>query len=1121
MKHRFEHPPAPQGPKRHWRSLDDLADSPEVKQWLEREFPDGAAELEIDGVSRRKFLGILGASIALAGFTGCRRPESYLVPFNQTPEWAVPGKFLRYATALPAPGRHVPAVARVFDGRPILIEGNPAHPMSRGKCDLRTQAEVLSLYDPDRSRVAKLKGKAITAAQRDAELDAIRQKIVLSGGRGVAVISHSSTSPTYLRLRDEFLTKYNQALWCDFDPLHTNDTREVFAQLTGLKNATPFYDFSKGNADVIFSLGADFLGVDATLHAEASFADGRRIHRPADKMNRLYVAECNYTLTGQMADHRQKIAESLMPHFAAALAAACLKAGLAGEAMSALSRFANSTAPEGIEQKWIDEAAKDLVAHRGSAVVVPGERQPQIVHAIAHALNIALGAVGKSLKLAAIPRPQKGAPLEKVTNAIDSGDVDTLIVIGGNPAYNTPGDLKLTELLSKVPTVIRHGYYEDESSSGANLHVPACHPLESWGDGIAEDGSHLSVQPMIMPIFESLTDTEFLGRLLVDSPNGQNGEATQPAAYPNSLQLTQATFRELFEPTADEYSFDTAWKVHLRDGFRAGSATLTDAFSINIGSLTQITASAELSTTALPTQSMEIHFAPDFKMLDGRHVNNGWLQELPDPLTKVTWENAALISPRTARELGVTTRAIKGIVTGDVIKITLPTGALEAPVYVLPGHADNSITLPLGYGRSVVGLVGAGSGFNAYALQNSDSPWLATGAKIERTGKKHGFGCTQEHFNMEGRALQRELPLKNFKHDPAIVKKMGIDSHVPPTVNFAQGPKLDAPHQWAMSIDMTTCTGCNACVIACQAENNIPIVGKEQVQRGREMAWIRVDRYFIADDPHKNYVQDKGEFPENPTVIMQPLTCMHCENAPCETVCPVNATVHSEDGLNVMAYNRCIGTRYCANNCPYKVRRFNYFDYNKRNVLKRHKGPFGDFGNLYAGPFGEKNDPLIELQKNPNVTVRMRGVMEKCTFCVQRIEEAKIDMLIKARNSKPELIPDGYIKTACEQACPADAIVFGSIADPESRISKLKKLGHDYTMLQYLNIRPRISYLARVRNPNPAMPGAELIGISCLIDMHDHGHGAYGKGSTHSHSHQEHGEVAPHAKEHHQPAHTH
>ena len=1120
MKRYHEHTfSSEKGNKRTWRSLDDLAGSPEIKEWIEREFPEGISEIELDGISRRRFLGILGASIALAGFSGCRRPEGYIVPLNQTPEWAVPGKFLRYATAIPAPGRHVPAVARVFDGRPILIEGNPIHPMSKGKCDVHTQSEVLSLYDPDRSRVAKLHGKAISTAQRDQQLDEIRKKLAADRGRTTAVISHPSTSPTFHRLREEFLNDYSLALWCEYDPLHINDSREVFSRLTGIQHAVPFYDFSKDKVAVVFSLDADFLGVDSTLFSQASFADGRRIHFPNEKINRLYVAECNYTLTGQMADHRIKISFSQIPTFAAALAASCIKAGLAGEAIDTLSRFTVQTAPIGINQKWIDEAAKDLVRHRGSALVVPGSRQPPIVHAIAHALNVALGAVGKSLKLVTIPRFNEGANLHKVASAISSGQIDTLILLGGNPVYNAPAEFDLEALSRQVQTVVRFGYYEDESSQVAHFHIPACHILESWGDGIAEDGSYVSVQPMIMPIFESLTDSEFLARLLQSETEKLHSTTSSTGNQSYSLQLVQSTFRKLFEPNADEFDFDNAWKILLRDGYRVGSATLTEDFSIKIGSLAQYISSAEISATAPTLDNIEIHFTPDYKVLDGRYVNNAWLQELPDPITKITWENAALLSPRTAQELGVTTRSIKGIVTGDVIQISLSTGSFQVPIYVLPGHADYSITLPLGYGRKVVGIVGSGSGFNAYCLRSAQNPWVAVGAKAERTNQRHGFACTQEHFNMEGRALQRELPLEVFRKDPTLVKKMGMDSHLPPSVNFYQSPQLDAPHQWAMSIDLTTCTGCNACVIACQAENNIPVVGKEQVQRGREMAWIRVDRYFVADDPRKNYNQDKGEFPENPTVIMQPLTCMHCENAPCETVCPVNATVHSEDGLNVMAYNRCIGTRYCANNCPFKVRRFNYFDYNKRSVFKRHKGPFGEFGNLYAGPFGEKNDPLIELQKNPNVTVRMRGVMEKCTFCVQRIEEAKIDMLIKARDSKPQRIPDGYIKTACEQACPTDAIIFGSISDPESRVSKLKKLGHDYTMLQYLNLRPRLSYLARIRNPNPEMPGAELIGISSLVEMHNHDHIGHHKQSTDSHHHHNKSNFIPHGKEYNHQAH--
>ncbi len=1103
MKHIFQHPPAQKGERRYWRSLDELADSPEVQQWIQREFPEGAAELELDGLGRRKFLGILGASIALAGFTGCRRPESYLVPLNATPEFAVPSKILRYATSFPAVGHHVPAVARVFNGRPIFIEGNPAHPMSQGKIDVHTQAEVLSLYDPDRSRVTKVltngRHMPATALLRDQKIDELRVRIEQNGGARTAVIALPSTSPSFNRLKKKFLAKYRFAKWCDYDPLYSDRPSQIFASLINRPFARPFYDFSRDNATVILSLGSDFLGTESTLHNTASFTNGRRVHQPGDKMNRLYAVETSYSITGQMADHRLRITSTQLPAFASAFAAACIKNGLQNDALSQVLRFANSQPPAGIDVKWLEECAKDLVAHRGHAVVVPGANQPEIVHLIAHALNDALGAFGKALKSVDFPVSNGNCSLSQVASALQAGEVDTVVVIGGNPAYNAPAELMLENLLDHCELVVRLGYYEDETTAVSDVHIPASHTLEGWGDGLAEDGSHTSVQPMILPIFESLTDTEFLYRL-IEAPLAGSPQL-------DSRLIARETFRELFEPTSDEFAFETAWQVFLRDGFRAGSQKVSTDIQLNSGTLAQMLTSEEIPSAIPSAESLEVNFAVDYSLLDGRYINNGWLQELPDPLTKITWENAALISPRTARELGVTTRSIKGIVTGDVLELNFPDYSLplQVPVYVLPGHADNSITLPLGYGRSIVGQVGQGSGFNAYAFRTSKHPWRVNGVRARATGRKHGFACTQEHYNMEGRALQRELPLKMFNEDPSIVKKMGMDSHVPPTVNFYTPPPLDAPHQWAMSIDMSTCTGCNACVIACQAENNIPIVGKEQVQRGREMAWIRVDRYFLAEDPHKDYVQDAGEFPENPMVIMQPLTCMHCENAPCETVCPVNATVHSEDGLNVMAYNRCIGTRYCANNCPYKVRRFNYFDYNKRNVLKRHQGPFGEFGNLYAGPFGEKNDPLPELQKNPNVTVRMRGVMEKCTFCVQRIEEAKIDMLVKARDSKPQIIPDGYFQVACQQACPADAIVFGNISDPESRVSKLKQLGHDYQMLQYLNIRPRVSYLARVRNPNPAMPGAEFIGMSSLAVSHV-GHHGDDKGMHHD---------AQHSTEHH------
>ena len=596
--------------------------------------------------------------------------------------------------------------------------------------------------------------------------------------------------------------------------------------------------------------------------------------------------------------------------------------------------------------------------------------------------------------------------------------------------------------------MIRWGLYEDETSARSAWHVPAAHCIESWNDGTARDGSLLCAQPMILPLHGGWSDHDLLSRI-----------AGLP--HPEGPEAVRATFRERAGRGLDAFGFEQAWQKFVHDGFLEGGAAPLVAGRAD---LRRCAAHLAANPPPVAGEGIEVFFAPDASVDDGRYLNNAWLQEMPDPVTKLTWENAALVSPSTARALGITNRNVKGVLTCDVVRITVGGRSVEAPAMIAPGHANRSVTLPLGYGRWKVGKVGAYSGFNAWALRASVSAGFALGARVELAGRAVKLAVTQEHGAMEGRALVREAPLKVFEEDPAFVDKMSLESHMPPPRSAYAHPKMDAPHQWAMSIDLGRCTGCNACVVACQGENNIPIVGKDQVAKGREMHWIRLDRYYAGSE-------------DDPAMLTQPVACMQCENAPCETVCPVNATVHNEEGLNVMAYNRCIGTRYCSNNCPYKVRRFNFFDYNQRQLDK-----------LYLGPLGPKGvAETVKMQKNPNVTVRMRGVMEKCTFCVQRLETAKIDQKVKAGASADILVPTDGVKTACQQVCPAQAIVFGNVADPKSEISRVKKLPHDYGMLEYLNVRPRLTYLARLRNPNMRMPGADQVGMSSLGTAHGHG----------------------------------
>jgi len=719
---------------------------------------------------------------------------------------------------------------------------------------------------------------------------------------------------------------------------------------------------------------------------------------------------------------------------------------------------------------WISVAAADLISAKGRSLVLVGDRQPVALRTLGHAINSALGNLGQTL----FTRPSEEKPsrtIAELARDIDDKKIKTLFILGGNPMYNAPSDLQWVGLQAEVPTVIRLGFYEDETTrtpGGASLvswHVPKAHYLEHWGDGLATDGSYVAVQPMILPLYDGWSEIDLLARV-----------AGLPK--PQGPELVQETFRGrvanlgLTDLTAE-------WTKFVRNGFLEKSAPALTPLTVNSGADpgAKEGAGEPPASPALSGDSFEVVLVPDSKMEDGRHNNNGWLQELPDPISKLTWDNAALISPASANALQLE--------DGHMVTVTVENRKITIPVLLAPGHADNSLTIPLGYGRSVVGRVGQGTGFDAYPLRTSAQPFILVGAKVAKTGDKYDLAVTQEHGALEGRGadITRESDFEKYKEvasaapgseDAQYYKKLGMDAHTPKNVSIYRNPALSDPYQWGMTIDMSLCNGCSACMVACQAENNIPIVGKEQVINNREMHWIRTDRYFATDTAT-----------DEPEMLSQPMLCQHCENAPCETVCPVNATVHSEDGLNVMAYNRCIGTRYCANNCPFKVRRFNFFDYNQRDVLGHKKGhPFtGLYEPTIIAPKGTPES--LKLQKNPNVTVRMRGVMEKCTFCVQRIQEAKIAAKVKARDTADVRIPADAFTVACAESCPSDAIVFGDILNPESRVSKLRQRERAYRLLEYLNVNTRVSYLARIRNPNPKMPDAAKLGN--FIKTHHHG----------------------------------
>ena len=1058
---------------KYWKSIDQLENTPEVRTWLEREFPEGAGQWSND-FNRRDFVKLMSASLAFAGIgmlgAGCRKPEQRIYPFTKLPENYVHGSAKFYATAMPTHGSAIPLLVRSNDGRPTKLEGNPDHPDSNGGTDLFAQASILALYDPDRAQRFTRGGNDVSRQAALDEVSAISQKFSGNGGQGLAFLVERSSSPSRLRLQQTLAQRLPQARWFVHEPIDFDIHRRAASAAVG-RPVTPYYRFDR--AKVILSLDCDFIGAEADTHLHCrNFSKGRRVAKPGDEMNRLYVAEALMTQTGMNADHRLRLPASQVMALAAAIGAQ-----VAPQLQAAAGRF---QLPAGVKPEWITECAKDLVAHRGAALVVAGYRQPLAVHLIAHAINAALGAHGTTVEFRAIPDLREG-DLSQLGQALNGGEVDTLVILGGNPVFTAPADLDWAATQRKAKTVVRLGYYEDETFAVTDLHLPEAHYLESWGDARTTDGTIVPVQPLIQPLFGGISDLEVLARI---------AGVANPEAY--------AIVRETFG--GDE----EAWKKFLHDGFRAESALPPVNVQLDPAALNQ--ALGNVSVTAPGKESLEVVFTRDYTLDDGRWANNGWLMELPDPVTKMTWDNAVLISRRTAEELGLTNT--------QFVELEVAGRKLQAPIWVQPGQADYVLGLALGYGREKGGRVanfnGGKVGFNAYSIRPTSAPNIFVGAKLTPGTDKYRFACTQDHWSLEGRPIIREANLKDFNAHPKFVEQ--FDFEKPPGGNESLYPnplnwrKEQALHQWGMVIDLSACVGCNACTIACQSENNVPIVGKDQVRRGREMQWLRIDRYYTGNPAlQKEAPPEKARNPlrpdqeqwveqwiDDPQVVNQPMLCQHCEAAPCENVCPVNATVHDEEGLNLMVYNRCVGTRYCSNNCPWKVRRFNYFDYNKRPLTALYKPV------TTLKPTKRQDEwELMQLVRNPDVTVRMRGVMEKCTFCVQRIEQAKIAQKVKAGQSGDVVVPDGTIKTACEQACPAGAIVFGDINDANSRVSQAKQNPRNYTTLEFLNTKPRLTYLARIRNPNPAMPDYYDMPLSSkgyfeAAGTHDAAHGDAG-----------------------------
>ncbi len=968
------------GPE-YWRSLEELAGSAEFQEVMHREFPKGASEW-LDEVSRRGFLKLMGASLALAGMTGCTKmPLEPLVPYVRQPEQLIPGRPMFYASAFTLGGYAVPVLVESHQGRPTKVEGNPDHPVSHGTTDVFSQASLLDLYDPDRSQTITYLGDVRAWS---AFLEALRGPLNIQKGlqgAGIRILTQTVSSPTLNDQLRAFLKMYPQAKWHVWEAVN-RDTVLAGSEMAFGQPVDTQYHFDK--ADVVLSLDADFLysGFPGMTRYALDYASRRN---PDGNMSRLYVVESTPSSTGVKADNRLPLRAVEIENFARALA-------------STLGVNAGGGALNGYTSQFAAEVASDLRSHRGASLVVPGEHQSPTVHALAHAINQALGNVGstvvytETVDLNPISRTDS---IKELVQDMRSGKVDLLVIMGGNPAYDTPADLGFADALqnSKIPLRVHFGLYQNETAELCHWHVNEAHYLEAWSDTRAYDGTVTIVQPLIAPLYEGRSSHEFASVLMGPETPGYE------------------TVRGYWQKQHHGDDFEAFWRKSVHDGWIAGSGFTPKQVTVK---------TANLGAATAPDNSMEINFRRDPSIYDGRFSNNGWLQELPKPLTKLTWDNPVLVSPAMAERLALKTR--------DVIEVQLEGRKTTGAVWIQAGHPDNSITVFLGYGRRRAGRVGTGIGFDVYGLRATGTPWFSTGAQLRKTGETYLLASTQGEQTMEtptgARPLVREATLEEYKQDP----RFAIEEKPPSPLTLYPGYDYqDEPYKWGMVIDHNACIGCNTCILACVSENNIPVVGKEQVNKGRHMHWLRVDAYYQGDRA-------------NPRAFFQPVPCMQCENAPCELVCPVGATVHSSEGLNDMVYNRCVGTRYCNNNCPYKVRRFNFL------------------------LFQDWETPQFKMMRNPDVTVRSRGVMEKCTYCVQRIMERRIDAEREDRK-----IRDGELQTACQQSCPANAIIFGNINDPNSRVAKLKQGPRNYGLLDDLNTRPRTTYLAEVRNPNPAL----------------------------------------------------
>lgn len=1059
-----------------WRSLEDLdalttdAGRAESKKKAEAELPGGfMGGLPMVGASallkkakpdpiaaqprpgkvevgRRGFLktGALGAGAL--GLSACiRRPEENILPFVQGPEYVIPGIPLHFATVTARGGDALGLLVTSHEGRPTKVEGNPAHPGSLGATDMRAQQMIWDLYDPDRSQgPARFEGDAlsdVTYAELDEAIRGLVAQHERDGGRGLRVLMQPTNSPTMLRLQQRFLQKFPEAKIHTYASVNDDEVRAGGKLAYGL-DVVPTYDFSR--ADVVLTLDSDILGSDpGSIKAQKGFGARRTPTNPdRDHMLRLYAVEGTVSVTGAAADHRLRVPAQDCGRFLKALAAALTTRGVAG--LGAIGD-ALRTEADAHWTAFIDALADDLAGQDGSnrtqagrSMVVVGPRQPAWVHALGHAINHALGAVGGAVQLYPVLDPERGRCVDSLRELVSELDsVQTLLILGGNPAYDGPADYPLASALRREGlTTIHASIHRDETSTRSSWHIPLAHELEAWGDQRAVDGTVAIQQPLIAPLFHGRSEIEVLA-MFAGERNWRGHHQVR---------------RTLRARSASPVAFERRWRQALHAGLVAGSrqasATPPAVESAAIAGAIGEAPAAE----ALSSSNLEVQFIADPCLFDGRFANNLWALETPDPMTKIVWDNAAVMSRATRDELGLR--------NGDMVRLSKGDATIELPVWGLPGHADHSITVMLGWGRTEAGRYGNkqtwpglgpepnwdAGGFDVHPLRGTEGFGFVSGVQLTKAGGTYELIQTQTHGYMEGRPIAIDATLEEYREEPEFASYRTVELTTGPLweeVDYeprevATGRTLK---KWGMVIDLSACTGCGVCTAACQAENNIPCVGKQEVKRGREMAWLRIDRYFTGEDR------------DDPGFALQPVGCQHCEEAPCENVCPVNATAHSPEGLNDMAYNRCIGTRYCANNCPYKVRRFNYLDWHSH--LDDPWGTHGDFPEIKQMAF------------NPNVTVRSRGVMEKCTYCVQRIQEAKI-----AARRERRTMRDGDVVMACEAACPTGAIIFGDLNDPGSRVARADAVNRRYKLLAEVGAQPRTTFLGKIRNPNPRLASA-------------------------------------------------